>query len=158
MTDLLIYDIGDGGDIMQVGNSLASVNGIENQPYLACFGGAADGSKWWADDLLFPGRPSVHYVSQTEKTLNSVAINSSGRIKIEEAVKYDLQYITGMVPGSVIDVNVVIVSDSRLDIKININGKQVVFYWYYNAQILAMPGIARMGVGRDIIESTLIVY
>lgn len=159
MTDLLIYENnGDGGDILQQGNNLAVVHGVENQPYLALFGGAPDGSAWWADKVFFPGTPSRHFLSHTQKTLNTVAINSNGRIAIEEAVKKDLAYLSSMVPGTQVLVSVVIENDDRLAININLNGRLIIFYWYYNRQVLAGPTIQRSGVGYDIVESTLIVY
>lgn len=159
MTDLFIYENnGDGGDLLQQGNNLATISGLENQAYLACMGGAEDGSAWWADKVFFAGKPSQHFVSQTMLALNTTPITSAGRIKIEQAIKNDLAYLPQMLPGTSADVSVVIESDLRLKVTIAINGYQVVYYWFYQTQELAGPTFARSGVGFDIVESTLIVY
>jgi hypothetical protein len=39
MFDLAIIETGDGGDYQLKGNDLAVVNGSENMPYIAMFGG-----------------------------------------------------------------------------------------------------------------------
>jgi hypothetical protein len=39
MTDILIFETGNGGDMMLRNNDIVTVEGYENQPYLAMFGG-----------------------------------------------------------------------------------------------------------------------
>ena len=65
MTDLVIYETGDGGDVQLQGNDLATTSGITNQPYLGWFGGNTDASTtgnelegeqkldWWGNSVLF---------------------------------------------------------------------------------------------------------
>lgn len=157
-TDLLIYESnGNGGDLLQVGNDLATVNGVENQPYLACFGGANDGGSWWADNLLHQGRDSVHMRSQTEKTLNSVALNSAGRLLIEEAVKQDLKFMQDILPGTQLRVTAVIEDTDRLRLEIDFAGQQIVLYWIAGTDQLYEPQARGAGINYWIIEYDFVV-
>jgi hypothetical protein len=45
---------------------------------------------WWGNSLIFADRNKKQFNSETEKTLNNTALNSSGRIKIERAINQDL--------------------------------------------------------------------
>ncbi len=97
---------GNGGDLQMLGNDLAIVYGQENQVYLALFGGNVEQSTpaintvasqrfdWWGNSLLMPNDSSRQFNSSTERVLNTTALNSAGRIKIENAVKDDLKYLT----------------------------------------------------------------
>lgn len=125
MADLLIFESGNGGELKQRGNDFAMVQGIENEPYMAMFGGARD---WWGNDFLDPTDTDKIWSSETEKTLNSVTLNSAGRIKIEEAVNKDLAPLRKQT-GAAITVQVQIVSDDRCEILIDINGLKQQFIW-----------------------------
>jgi hypothetical protein len=135
MADILIKETGNGGDVLITGRDLALVTGWENMPYLSMFGGhipgAADGDKpYWANDMIAAaGTEDMRFVSETEKTLRSVALNSAGRIKIEQAVLRDLQHIKDAVPGTVINVDVRIVSDDRVSIVVDIDGNTFEMNW-----------------------------
>jgi len=135
MADLLIYETGNGGDLKLRGNDLAMVDGVENMPYLACFGGNVEGN-WWGNELLMPNRPDRHFVSETERTLNSVALNSAGRVKIEQAVLNDLAFLKKAMPGTSISVSASIAGVDKVVIKVNISGEQTVFVWNPETQEL----------------------
>jgi len=125
MADLFIIETGNGGDLKQSGNDLAVVQGYENFPYLAMF----SGDDWWGNDLLLTGDASTQFLSKTEKVLGEVALNSAGRIKIEQAVNEDLAFLKSKVPGTNITVSATIISDDRLDLNINIDGQQFYYQW-----------------------------
>lgn len=114
---------GNGGDIQLLGNDLAIVYGNENQTYLALFGGNVEENTasvqpgkerfdWWGNTLLFGNQQARQYNSNFERTLNQVPLNSEGRVKLENAAKDDLKYLSAIgatvtVECSIIDVNVV---------------------------------------------------
>ena len=101
IADLLIYESGDGGEFSLKNDDLETVSSITNQVYLAFFGGnleqdtsdiIEDGeerSDWWGNELL-----DIPFNSKLERTLNNVALNSSGLRQIENAAKEDLKYLT----------------------------------------------------------------
>jgi hypothetical protein len=118
---------GNGGDVLVVGNDVAVVYGYENQIYLALFGGNVEQntpafpttnetSDFWANNLLFSLNPDQQYNSYTERVLNTTVLNSSGRIKIENAVNDDLKYLRAL--GAIITVIVTIPSINTVNINI----------------------------------------
>jgi len=123
--DLLIYESGNGGELKQRGHDFVMVQGIENEPYMLMFSGQRD---WWGNDFLDPTDTDKIWSSETEKTLNSVALNSAGRIKIEEAINKDLAPLRKQT-GATITVQVLIASDDRCEIFIDINGLRQQFIW-----------------------------
>lgn len=126
MADLLIFESGNGGELKQRGNDFVMVQGIENEPYLLMFGGERG---WWGNDFLDPTDTDKIWSSETEKTLNSVALNSAGRIKIEEAVNKDLAPLRKQT-GAAITVQVQIANNpDRCEIFIDINGLRQQFIW-----------------------------
>lgn len=130
MFDVAIVEGGIGGDIVIQGNDLALVYGIENQPYLASFGGnieadtisniAVDISEdYWGNALLIPNNPNAQFNSKLERTLRLVPLTSSGRTKIINAITQDLQYLKDSL-GDNIAIGVSIISDNWLQIQLNI--------------------------------------
>lgn len=119
----------NGGDIKFLGNDLAVVNGMENQVYLALFGGnveqntpslitAAPTFDYWANNLLWPNRADLQFNSNTERVLNTTELSSAGRVKIENAVKNDLTYLKAL--GATVTVNVTLpgINMVQIDIKV----------------------------------------
>ena len=130
MFDVAIVEGGSGGDIVIQGNDLALVYGIENQPYLASFGGnieadtisniAVDISEdYWGNALLIPNNPNAQFNSKLERTLRLVPLTSAGRTKIINAITQDLQYLKDLL-GDNIAIGVSIISDNWLQIQLNI--------------------------------------
>ena len=126
MSDLKLIETFDGGDLVLNGNDLQVIDGFQNMIYLALFGGNIEQSTkefdedeerfdYWANDLLMLDSPDIQYNSETEKTLNEVALNSRGRLLIEQSVKKDLEFMQDF--GN-IEVNVSIIQSDR--VKINV--------------------------------------
>lgn len=137
----MLFEDGNGGDLKIRGADLTVVEGYENLPYLALFGGAPD---WWGNVLFVGLDESVSLTSRTTEALNSVALNSSGRLKVELAIIDDLSFIKKLSPNAVIEVNVILTSDDRLDIKIRINGDVFELNW--------SPMMAALDTNRAIFE------
>ncbi len=104
MSDLKLIETFDGGDLVQNGNDLKVIDGYQNMIYLALFGGNLKQSTrefdeneerfdYWANELLMLDVPEIQYNSETERTLNEVALNSRGRLLIEQSVKNDLEFM-----------------------------------------------------------------
>jgi hypothetical protein len=70
--------------------------------------------------------------STTEKTLDITALDSGGRIEIEEAVKKDLEFMSSLAK---VGVDVSIISDNRVQIDViltepdNLTEKNFQFIW-----------------------------
>jgi hypothetical protein len=120
MKDLLFIETGDGGSIVKRGNDFAKVEGLENAPYLAMFGGR----RWWGNYL----RPNNKWASKTETALLNNALNSAGRVAIEAAVNEDLAFLKE-IEGTTVTVTTVIAGPKRLDIIINVNGQPFIYRW-----------------------------
>lgn len=118
---------GNGGDIEFLKTDLAVIYGVENQVFLAFFGGNVEESTpsittnaerkdYWANSLLFSNNANQQYNSTTERTLNSVSLNSAGRLAIEAAAKYDLKYLQEQ--GATITVTVTIIDVNEVSIRV----------------------------------------
>lgn len=127
--DLAITEAdGNGGDLILVGNDLAIIFGIENMPYLAMFGGnpgyvtpnkvrEAESFDWWGNGLLMNADQSIQFNSLLENKLKTIALNSAGRIDIEETIKKDLAFLNEV---ATVTVKAVIVATDHIRININI--------------------------------------
>lgn len=126
--DLALVETGSGGDFQKVGNDLATVYGRENNVYIGLFGGNVEESTpmvdkkdriandYWANNLFYKNQPLKQYNSKTERTLNTTALNSAGRIKIENAVKDDLVFLTAL--GVEVRVNVTLPGINMVKIEV----------------------------------------
>ena len=127
MRDLLIYETGDGGDLRVLNNDLALTTSLFNQVYLCLFGGNVEASTkgnelnnekrfdWWGNSLL-----ELNFNSETERTINNVTLNASGRLKILQAVKNDLKPIDLVANYTV---EVILENVNRFKILINLTEK-----------------------------------
>ena len=123
--DVKVIETGNGGDLTKNGNDLAMVFSFENMVYLALFGGnkaavtpqkrisSEQAFDYWANSLLFPEDTGLQFNSITEKTLETTALTSVGRLTIEDAVKSDLEFMAAFAEVSV---SSQIVSSDRIDI------------------------------------------
>lgn len=103
--DVKIVETGDGGDLVKTAKDIVVIDGLENMPYLALFGGNVSASTpvkkltseqnfdWWGNSLLIPNNPGVQFNSETERALNTIPLTSAGRSLIENAVRMDLKFM-----------------------------------------------------------------
>lgn len=128
--DLAIQENGNGGDLVIGTNDLLTIFSIENQCYLAWFGGnkkqttivgrnTAQTFDYWANDLLMRGFPSQQFNSLTEAKLDKITVTSEGRVELETAMKKDIEFLAEDF-GTQFTVNVSIESDDRFKAKITI--------------------------------------
>lgn len=128
----------EGGDLVKNTRDIALVYGFENMPLLAMFGGNVEENTpserlanqeyqdWWANDLFFPKNKSRQFNSDTERTINTVALSSSGILQIEEAIKRDLSFLNEFAS---VQVQVKLTDVDRIAIGIKIEQKVIVYLW-----------------------------
>jgi hypothetical protein len=144
MIDLLLFESGDGGDVNLLGNDIEMTNSIFNMVYMALFGGNPEAvttgnevegeerNDFWGNALLLPNDQEKQLNSFTENVLNTVALDSAGRVKIEDAAKDDLQFMSILAE---ITIDVSIVMNNRVEIEIlliepgNLTEKKFQFIW-----------------------------
>lgn len=104
-SDLYLIETLDGGDVVLQGNDIKQIGGLENMIYIALFGGNVGDSTFgpkqdeqsfdfWGNFLFHPSDREVWFNSTLEFLLQTTAINSAGRYKLEQAVLNDLQFMT----------------------------------------------------------------
>jgi len=142
--DLEVIETGNGGDLVKRPKDLSIIQGFQNMPYLAMFGGNPGFTTlavrpenkqqfdWWGNDLLLKDTPDLQFNSLTEQILMDVALNSSGAALIEQAINDDLAF---MKEFANVSVSVTIITDDRVAIGIvlqepdNDQNKAFIFIW-----------------------------
>lgn len=150
MADLKLTAYNDGTDLELLGVDLVGIDGFQNMPLLGMYGGNIEESTkafnlaelrsdWWGNEMLDFENPAVQMNSKLERTLRNTALNSAGRIEIEETVKKDLDFMTTF--GD-LDVVVSIVDVDRISIYIKItepnNEESNEFTYIWNATELEL--------------------
>lgn len=141
--DLELQESGNGGDLVKMPNDLSVIDGFQNMIYLALFGGNVEASTpskridseqafdWWGNSLELED-PGLQMNSETERALMSVALNSAGRLKIEQAVKKDINFMKSF---ATTDVTVTIPDNDQIKIMVsvkrpdNLEERQFIFIW-----------------------------
>jgi hypothetical protein len=142
--DILLYENGSGGNMLVLNNDISLVQTLFQQCYLLMFSGNIEADTtgdelptqiredWWGNELFFSSQKDKQFNSSTEKVLDSVVLNTSGRIDIERAVVKDLESLRKLAD---ISVNVVILSSNKVEINIilqqllNSQDKSFQFIW-----------------------------
>ena len=141
--DLKLIETGSGGDVIFNGADLEVINGIQNMPYLAMYGGNIKQNTkeflpneqhfdFWGNNLLMLKNSDIQFNSDIERLLSNVALTSSTRLEIEETIKSDLSFMSNF---STFEVSSSILNFDRLQIMIKINRledeqtKEFVYIW-----------------------------
>lgn len=123
MTDIMIYESGNGGEIFIKDNGdVETTDGLFNMPYLSHFGGNVEAVTtgqeeegeerfdWWGNTFL---EENSQMNSLLEKSLNENNLSSQGRNFIERDAKTDLQSLNEI--GST-DSSVSIISNDKIQV------------------------------------------
>lgn len=106
--DINLHESGSGGEMAIVSNDLLIGESLYMQVYLALFGGNVEANTignellseerfdWWGNPLFFREVPTKQFNSNTERALQNVVLNSSGRLEIIQAVSTDLEYLNNL--------------------------------------------------------------
>ena len=142
--DILLYETGDGGDLLISNNDMTLVDILFQQAYILMFGGnyeenttgseieSQERNDWWGNSLFFNENPSKQFNSNTERVLDNVVLNTSGRLDIKRAVEFDLKSLKKLAN---FDINVIILSTNKIAIEIklikpnNLEDKTLQFIW-----------------------------
>lgn len=160
--DLLVIETGNGGDLVKTSKDLQTIDGLENMVYLALFGGNVEASapvqrlpneldySFWGNIFL---TPNERFNSETERTLNTVALNSAGRLQILEAMKRDLSFMNDFADITP-DVIIEATDRVRLEVKVqqpgNIQDKTAMFIWdATKAELQAILSDVQTGRGQQ---------
>jgi len=142
--DLQLRETLDGGDFVKKRNDLAIVEGFQNMPYLAMFGGNPgfitpqnrqryqQAFDFWGNNVFANNNRTLQFNSSTEYALMTTPLNSNGRGLIEQAVKRDLQFMRTFAR---VGVAVVISGVDRITIAIrivqpeNLQQRDFIYIW-----------------------------
>ena len=131
-TDIHLFETGSGGDFALLNDDLLMSETLYQQIYLALFGGNIEASTkasyleseerfdYWGNSLIWIDAKTKQFNSETERVLGSIALNSSGRLSIIQAVNKDLDYLKNVID---FNVEVAIEAVSRLSISVSFSGK-----------------------------------
>lgn len=131
-TDIALYETGSGGDFEIVNNDLLMGETLYQQIYLALFGGNPQASTkqsylatedrfdYWGNSLIWKDVKTKQFNSQTEKTLLTTALNSSGRLTIIQAITQDLEYLKAIID---LNIEVELLTTNKLKITVSFSGK-----------------------------------
>jgi hypothetical protein len=105
MIDILLFESGNGGEISLLNGDIEMTDSLANQSYLSHFGGNVEASTngeeiegeerkdWWGN-IFFQNDSTSQMNSELERTLNNTALNSVGRLQIEQSAKSDLEFLS----------------------------------------------------------------
>lgn len=142
--DLRIIRRIEGFDFVGGASGLSEVQSFETMIPVALFGGnieqntpqrRIDGNQYfdyWANATVLQNEPQQQFNSQTERILNQVALNSSGRERIQRAAESDLEFMRNFADFTV-NVSLVSVDRVKIAVKItepnNLNQTEFVYIW-----------------------------
>jgi phage gp46-like protein len=131
MTDVLLRQTDDDGDIEFVNGQAVMSNGLETAAYLSLFGGNDDDSggddtkhlQYWGN--LSERDPAKQYRSETQYLLRSIPLVPSNLRRIQDAANRDLAWMTstGLASAVLVAVSMPALNTVKLDVSIEVDGK-----------------------------------
>jgi phage gp46-like protein len=128
MSDVLLYQTNDNGEINVEGGVVELSGGLRTSVYLSLFGGNEDdpgGSdttlSWWGNKV--EPDPVRRYRSETQYLLASIPAIPKNLRRIEQAVKRDLQWMIEQRAASEIEVSASVPALNRVAIELNIRAQ-----------------------------------
>ncbi len=151
--DLKVIESLNGGEIVKNSKDLEVIEGFQNMPYLAMFGGNTEAStgkrlvtqqdfSWWGNNVFHPNEPELQFNSLTERNLMNIPLTSSGRSQIEAGVKEDLRFMREFarvgVVVSIMDQDKVLlgIAIEQLD---NLERQEFLYIWDATRNELTLP-------------------
>ena len=92
MTDVLLYQTTDGGEINATTEGIEMTGGLETAVYLSLFGGNEDASRvWWGDiGQNIPDRITTSFTQNILRALPAVPANL---LRVKSAAEKDLAWV-----------------------------------------------------------------
>lgn len=125
MTDVLLRQTNDGGDITIQGGLLLLSDGLETSVYLSLFGGNEDDPadtdrtrEWWGN--LLEEEAERAYRSETQFLLHSLPAIPANLRRLEQAAARDLKWLgdTGLAQSVTVEATIPAVNRVRLGVEI----------------------------------------
>lgn len=120
--DILLFNTNDGGEIEIMDGLFVLTGGFETAAYISLFGGnnQDDGTQnnqetYWGNYLN-----ELSLISETQYLLNNIAPSANNLIRIEDAVKNDLQWFIDQNIATTVLVEITIPDYNRVKIDISI--------------------------------------
>lgn len=113
MSDILIQQTVDDGEIDVVNGVVMMTEAPDSAAYISLFGGNQDGSAWWGDDQI---------TSRTQSLLDQLPPTSGNLLRLTDAVKQDLAWMTQAPYGWSVDASAFIPELNRVTLVATING------------------------------------
>ena len=131
MSDVLLAQESDGGEICIEGGLVVLIDGFETAAYLSLFGGNEDDDgrddnplSWWGN--IDETDPSRIYVSETQHLIDILPPTSSNLLRLEDAATRDLQWFLDVNAAIEVLVEVSIPRLNSVRFVITINGDETV--------------------------------
>lgn len=137
--DVRLFQTNDKGNITLQNGIVLMGGGLETAAYTSLFGGNLDddgrpdnNKTWWAN--LDEPITTRRIKSETQFLLRSIPATSANLIRIQDAVKRDLQWMIGQEVASSVDATVTIPTLNKISIVIDIEavGEQSSFKFIAN--------------------------
>lgn len=131
-TDINLFETSSSGDFAIVNGDLLMGESLYQQVYLALFGGNIEANTkdvyllseerfdYWGNTLIWKNEKSSQFNSETERTIQNNALNSTGRLRIIQAINNDLEYLKSVL---IFDADVQITGRDNLKIIVNFSSK-----------------------------------
>lgn len=132
MTDVLIGQSDDGGEINIAGGIVELTDDLRSAVYLSLFGGNEDddgldrSAQWWGN--LSETVLARRYRSRTENLLRALPPSSSNLLLLEDAVRADLAWLRDVGAATEVDAVASIPALNKLSLVVIINGDLTVTY------------------------------
>lgn len=91
MSDVLLFQSPDDGEITVANGQVKLTDGTETAVYLSLFGGNHDGSDWWGNTL--ENQPERKLQSETQRLLETLSLTTANMQRIADAVALDLSWM-----------------------------------------------------------------
>ena len=132
MTDVLLRQTADGGEIDFANGQPALTDGIETAVILSLFGGneedsgleADDAKQWWGN--LTEQEPARRFRSETQFLLRSLTATTANLRRVDYAAARDLAWMADSVAVSVeVTASMPAKNQIGLEVAVNVNGRVV---------------------------------
>jgi len=128
MTDVLLFQTNDNGEIEIEGGLVTLTPGLDTSAYLSLFGGnwKDDGSQnnrqtWWGN--LDETEPAKRYRSETQYLLGTIPATSRNLRRVEDAATRDLQWLLDEAVASSLTVSASLIGLNRVKIEVIIRAE-----------------------------------
>ena len=130
MTDVLLFQSDDGGNVRFENGQAVTADGLETTVYLSLFGGnerasggtAGEELQWWGD--LIEEEDDRKYRSETQYLLRSIPAITGNLVRIQDAVERDLAWLSVIASEVSVSVTMPGVNSVRIEINVTIDDRE----------------------------------